>query len=382
MRSVAMVAVAGQLPNLPMVQRAGCSPAMQTAGTPRDGRCTDPPEQAGDRALPAAAEQGFVRTDGVGARQTVRNPRSSGEFLLPCLLHPVRPGKLHMPEQLRFLIAESEPPQARESRRESVGRSSGETYVETLHLLAPDAVCHRVKPADRGAALPDQGAIRSYDAVFVTGSPLHLYQDTPETRREVELMRAVFAAGVPTFGSCAGLQVATVAAGGTVRPSRKGREAGFARRITLTDAGRDHPLLAGRPASFDAPAFHSDEVETLPERATLLASNTVTQVQAVEIRHGPGVFWGVQYHPELDLYEVAGALRRQAGELVREGFAGSHEALENYARMVEALHHAPEQRDLAWFLGLDEQVTTMGCRLTELRNFVRWAVELRQSQRT
>jgi GMP synthase (glutamine-hydrolysing) len=298
---------------------------------------------------------------------------------LPCRLHPLSSGKPYMPEPLRFLIAESEPPQARESRRESVGRSSGETYVETLHLLAPDAVCHRVKPADRGAALPDRAALRSYDAVFVTGSPLHLYEDTPETRREVELMRAVFAAGVPAFGSCAGLHVATVAAGGTVRPGRNGREAGFARRITLTDAGRDHPLLAGRPASFDAPAFHSDEVETLPERATLLACNTVTQVQAVEIRHGPGVFWGVQYHPELDLYEVAGALRRQADELVREGLAGSHEALEKYARIVEALHHAPEQKDLAWFLGLDEQVTTMGYRLTELRNFIRWAVELRPS---
>ncbi|ANY85010.1 hypothetical protein BB934_43115 (plasmid) [Microvirga ossetica] len=46
----------------------------------------------------------------------------------------------------------------------------------------------------------------------MTGSPLHLYQDTPETRREVDLMRAVFKAGVPSFGSCAGLQVAVAAA--------------------------------------------------------------------------------------------------------------------------------------------------------------------------
>jgi GMP synthase (glutamine-hydrolysing) len=272
---------------------------------------------------------------------------------------------------LRFLVAESEPPQVRATRRESVGRSSGETYIDTLRFLAPDAVFHRVKPADRGAALPDQAELQSYDAVFVTGSPLHLYQDTPETRREVDLMRAVFEAGVPSFGSCAGLQVATVAAGGTVRPSRTGREAGFARRITLTEAGHRHPLLAGRPASFDAPAFHSDEVETLAEGGTLLAFNTVTEVQAVEIRHGPGLFWGVQYHPELDLYEVAGALRRQGDELMSEGYASSPEALEMYASMVEALHQAPDRKDLAWILGLDEQVTMVDYRLTELRNFIR-----------
>ncbi len=147
-------------------------------------------------------------------------------------------------------------------------------------------------------------------------------------------MRGVFASGTPAFGSCAGLQVATVAAGGSVRPSRRGREAGFARRITPTEAGRDHGLLVGRPAAFDAPAFHSDEVETLPEKSTLLACNAVTQVQAVEIKHGAGVFWGAQYHPELDLYEVAGALRRQADELVEEGFAGTHEALEEHACLI------------------------------------------------
>jgi GMP synthase (glutamine-hydrolysing) len=186
-----------------------------------------------------------------------------------------------------------------------------------------------VKPADRGASLPSQADLQSYDAVFVTGSPLHLYQDTPETRREVDLMRAVFEAGVPSFGSCAGLQVANVAAGGTVRPSRRGREAGFARRITSTEAGRTHPLLAGRPAAFDTPAFHSDEVETLADGGTLLAVNAVTELQAVEIRYGAGVFWGVQYHPELDLYEVAGALQRQSNDL-------------------EQFPPIPTREDLAW----------------------------------
>jgi len=313
--------------------------------------------------------------DSLYLRTSSRELREGLEcFVLPAALAPPF-GNLPLPDQLRFLVAESEPPQARETRRESVGRSSGETYIDTLRFLAPGAVCHRVKPADRGAALPDQTDLQSYDAVFVTGSPLHLYQDTPETRREVDLMRAVFEAGVPSFGSCAGLQVAAVAAGGTVRPSRRGREAGFARRITLTEAGHRHPLLAGRPASFDAPAFHSDEVETLPEGGTLLARNTVTQVQAVEIRHGAGVFWGVQYHPELDLYEAAGALRRQCDDLVSEGYASSPEALETYASMVEALHQVPERKDLAWILGLDEQVTEVECRLTELRNFIRFATE-------
>jgi GMP synthase (glutamine-hydrolysing) len=60
---------------------------------------------------------------------------------------------------------------------------------------------------------------------------------------------------------------------------------------------------------------------------------------------------------------------------VSEGYVSSSEALETYASMVEALHEAPSRRDLAWILGLDEQVTEAECRLTELRNFIRRVTE-------
>ncbi|CAO4150826.1 type 1 glutamine amidotransferase [Methylorubrum extorquens] len=271
---------------------------------------------------------------------------------------------------LRFLVAESETPEAREKRRESVGRSSGETYLDILRKLAPGTACDRIQPADADAALPQGATLAGYDAVFLTGSPLHLYEETPEVRRTVAFMRAVFEAGTPAFGSCAGLQVATVAAGGSVRPNARRLEAGFARRITPAEAGRAHPLLAGRPACYDAPAIHTDEVDALPPGATLLAGNRHIDVQAAEIRFGRGVFWGVQYHPEIGLDEVAGALRRQADGLVEAGLAAGHDDLEAYAGQVEALHREPGRRDLAWQLGLDEQVTDERLRRAEMRNFI------------
>ncbi|GJD58911.1 hypothetical protein [Methylobacterium dankookense] len=55
---------------------------------------------------------------------------------------------------LRFLVAESETPEAREKRRTSVGRSSGETYLDILRRLAPGAACDRIQPADADASLP------------------------------------------------------------------------------------------------------------------------------------------------------------------------------------------------------------------------------------
>jgi GMP synthase (glutamine-hydrolysing) len=271
---------------------------------------------------------------------------------------------------MRILVAESEPPAAREKRRDSVGRSSGETFVKRLAQLAPGAICDRVKPADRGAAVPDVSGIEGYDAVFLTGSPLHLYEDTPEIRREIDFMRAVFRSGTPSFGSCAGLQVAVVAAGGRVRSMQDRREAGFARRIARQAAGEGHLLLDGRPPAFDAPAVHTDEVEALPPGGTLLASNSVTRVQAAEIRHDGGVFWGVQYHPEISLREVAAALRRQSDDLIEHGLARDEMDVETHAAVIDALHREPERRDLAWRLGLNEQVTDESARITELRNFL------------
>ena len=271
---------------------------------------------------------------------------------------------------LRFLIAESETASERDARRAHAGASSGETYIATLLALAPDAQCDRITPTDEDGEWPDRATLAGYDAVFLTGAPMHVYDDTPAVRRQLAFMRDVFASGTPSFGSCAGLQVAVAAAGGTVRPMERRQEAGFARRISPTAAGRDHPLLGGRPAAYDAPAIHGDEVETLPTDATLLASNRVTHVQAAEIRHDGGIFWGVQYHPELSLDEIAVALRRDADDLVEQGLAADTDALEAHAALVEALGHDPARRDIAWRLGLDDQVTDAPRRRTELRNFI------------
>lgn len=288
-----------------------------------------------------------------------------------------------MADTARFLVAESETSEAREKRREGTGRTSGESYIATLQSLVPDCRCELIQPvATNGRERPSAG-LANYDAVFLSGSPLHVYQDSPEVRRQLAFMRQVFDAGTPSFGSCAGLQVAVAAAGGTVRENLRGHETAFARRITPTEAGRSHPLLAGRPPVFDAAAVHADEVDQLPPKgATLLATNRVTRVQAIEIRLGPGVFWGVQYHPELPLDEIADALRRQSDDLIEQDLCRSAGEVEDYASMVEALGHEPDRRDLAWRLGLDEQVTDSRLRQTELRNFIDYLVNPTRSRRT
>lgn len=283
-----------------------------------------------------------------------------------------------MQQGLRFLIAESEPPEARAERRSATGRSSAESFADTLRAIAPDARLDLVRPAEDPAP---PGGIDGYDAVFLAGSPLHAHEDSPAIRAHVAFVRAVFAAGVPSFGSCAGLQLATVAAGGAVRTNPRGHEIGFARRIAPGAEGLRHPLLDGRPPAYDALSVHSDVVETLPEGALGLAGNAAVAVQAAEIRCGPGTFWGTQYHPELPLDEVATAVRRQCDTLVERGMARDRADVDAQADLIEALGREPDRLDLAWKLGLDDSVTDARSRRRELANFLRHLVGPTRSRR-
>lgn len=278
---------------------------------------------------------------------------------------------------LRFLVVEGNTREAREGHEAAWGLTPSASYGEVLRGIAP-CTCDIVFPADEGGGLPN-GGLSDYDAVFLTGSALHLWRGGPEVERQVALMRAVYAAGVPAFGSCWGLQVGAVAAGGAVRPNPRGREVGFARNIAPNTAGRAHPLLEGRPAAFAAPAVHLDAVAVPPPGCTVLAANPVSDIQAAEIRSGEGVMWGVQYHPEFSLPELAVILRRIAGLMVDEGFCRTREEAEAYAGEVAALEGG--RADLAWRHGVDAEVLDPVRRTREIRNFVENLVGPRKSAR-
>lgn len=149
-----------------------------------------------------------------------------------------------------------------------------------------------------------------------------------------------------------------------------GLEIGFARRISLTEAGARHPLLAGRPAAFDAPAIHFDSIVAPPADATILAANAMSPIQAAEFRQDGGTFWGVQYHPEFSLSLVATILRRHGAVLIERGFRRDEADTQAWLADLDALDAEPSRGDLAWAHGLDAEVLDPVRRVTELRNFI------------
>lgn len=288
---------------------------------------------------------------------------------------------LHVSRPLRLLVVDGNTREQRASHAAGYGTQPGEAYADVVRSIAPESITDICLPADAGANLPDGAGLASYDGIFLTGSALHIYNLEPSVTRQIELMRAIYASGTPSFGSCWGIQMGAVAAGGTVVANPRGREIGVARKITLTEAGRSHPLLAGRPLSFDAPAIHLDTIALPPADTTVLASNAYSTVHAAEIRHDGGTFWGVQYHPEFPLGQVASILGRMVPTLIAEGFRKDEAAAESWLADLCALDAEPTRHDLAWAHGLDEEVLDSERRVTELRNFIANRVKPHMSMR-
>ena len=274
----------------------------------------------------------------------------------------------------RLLVMEGNSPEARAQHVAAGGSVASKGYAELLQELLPDAVVDICFPGDPGANLPNGEALQGYDGVAITGSGLHVYEASPPVTRQIELTRAVLEAGTPVFGSCWGLQVLTVAAGGAVRKNPRGREIGFGRRLKLTEAGRKHPMYVGKPEVFNAPTVHLDEVETVAPGTIVLATNEVSDVQSAEIRVNGAVAWGVQYHPEYPLREIATIVRRIGPRLIDEGFFLDTREIAAFADDLVTLDRNPNDKRLSWRYGISKNVLDKTLRTGEVANWLQYQV--------
>lgn len=248
---------------------------------------------------------------------------------------------------------------------------AGTLYENMIRRFLPKANISIVHPADADETLPHGTMLKDFDAALWTGSSLTIYHTTPDVLRQIELARELYKQGVPSFGSCWALQIATLAAGGTCRLNPNGREFGIARKISLTEAGRAHPLYAGKPRVFDGFTSHFDDVESLPEGATLLAGNRITPIQAAIVEKDGTSFWAVQYHPEYDLSEIAALTRFRRDGLVESGYFQDQDAANSFIADLETLHNDPTRMDIAWHLGIDQDVMDEDIRTLEVKNWVK-----------
>ena len=246
---------------------------------------------------------------------------------------------------------------------------------------SPACDCDIVRPADEGCSLPAGVALADYDGAAITGSALNVYCGGAHIERQVELARAVFDAGVPCLRQLLGPAGRGVAAaGGNVRANPRGREFGFGRRIALTEAGRAHPMFAGKPEVFEAVTVHRDEIGDAARRRR----------RARAQRHGPAGrrdpprprrVLGRAVPPGIQLRRDRRDGTRYGDVLVNEGLFRDRADLDAWAAELRTLQRAPDDARLAWRHGLGPAMRDPRLKLAEISNWLQEQVRPARARR-
>lgn len=248
---------------------------------------------------------------------------------------------------LKILVADVYTANGRASIVRSGGTRAGTMFANAIRTHRPDAEVSVMVFDTADPELP--GDIDAFDGVVWSGSNLTIHRRNALIDAQLDLARALFDRGTPQFGCCYGLQLATIAAGGSVTASPSGPEIGWARDVALTGEGRAHPMYAGKTGRFHALCWHNDAVRELPQGAVLLAGNAHSPVQAAVLRRSGAEFWATQYHLEFDGEEVANLVGGNADSILRAGSMdeAAIAALVAEMRALAALEDAAVPPDLA-----------------------------------
>ena len=143
----------------------------------------------------------------------------------------------------------------------------------------------------------------NYCAIIVGGSPFDI--STPEAdktsiQKQIEsaftrLFDAIVERDFPFLGCCSGNGLLGSYCGVTIS-SKYGEPVGGV-DVSLTDAGRNDPLLAGFPDSFRVMLGHKEACDEVPKQAELLITGAACPVQMFRLRNN---IYATQFHPEGD----------------------------------------------------------------------------------
>ena len=235
----------------------------------------------------------------------------------------------------KILIVEGNPREENKDFLTAGIQTHTESLKHSLSFFTDKLKSDVVNPSSDENIFDNLDPLDSYDGLIWGGSSLNIYNDTPEIRRQIEFMKECQKKINKILAICWGMQVAVTAAGGQVRKCSKGSHKGIALNIEINEKGLKHPLYKNKKNNFNTPAFNFDEVVTMPENATLLASNSINKVQALNFIVGKCNIWGLQYHPEITYNKMINLIHFRKERLLQKAAFSDVNEINNHIQIIE-----------------------------------------------
>lgn len=194
----------------------------------------------------------------------------------------------------------------------------GEKFAQLVHSVRPTwqvtsySVKDGVFPSD----------ISAYDGVMISGSPASVHDTDPWVARLLDLIRDIYARGLPMFGACFGHQAIALALDGRVGPNPNG----WAFGLTHADIVHKTSWMHDLPATLKQYGAHIEQVTVLPENAVVISANRACPVAGFHIGD---MVYTTQNHPEMTPEFMAALVAEYAPKLPADVAATAKASLVN-----------------------------------------------------
>ena len=229
-----------------------------------------------------------------------------------------------------------------ESLKDSISYFTNELEIDVVNPSSDKNISEIVKDLNK------------YDGLIWGGSSLNIYNDTIEIRRQLDFMKECQNKIKNILAICWGMQVAVTVAGGEVKKCLNGTHRGIAHNIEINENGLKHPIYKNKNKKFNTPAFNFDEVTTIPNNSTLLASNKINKVMGLNFKTGVSEIWGIQYHPEITYNKMVSLIHFRKDRLLEKKAFKDEKEINDHVKMIED----------------ENKITDKNLRMRELENWL------------
>lgn len=169
-------------------------------------------------------------------------------------------------------------------------------------------ICFLYKP---DSPLPN---IESANLLIILGGPMSIYDEEqyPWLKKEKELIRQAIENNIPTLGICFGAQLIADIFGAKVRSAPHKAIGWYPIKAESTSKRNCFHF----PDHFTSLFWHKDEFE-LPENATLLASSSICENQAFQIKNH---VIGLQFHAQTTPYHLQSMINNSSLDLTNDRY--------------------------------------------------------------